>query len=64
MHDDSTDKVWKCSSKCKPLTECEVNTILDFKSDFDRPMCELLPILCLIMYFPVLYFSIQSKTSH
>ena len=45
VHDDSTDKVWKCSSKCKPLTECEVNTILDFKSDFDGPMCELLPIL-------------------
>ena len=45
VHDNSTDKVWKCSSKCKPLTECEVNTILDFKSDFDRPMCELLPIL-------------------
>ena len=45
VHNDSTDKVWKCSSKCKPLTECEVNTILDFKSDFDRPMCELLPIL-------------------
>ena len=45
VHDDSTDKVWKCSSKCKPLTECEVNAILDFKSDFDRPMCELLPIL-------------------
>ena len=22
-----------------------MNTILDFKSDFDRPMCELLPIL-------------------
>ena len=32
-------------SKCKPLTECEVNTILDFKSDLDGPMCELLPIL-------------------
>ena len=45
VHDDSTDKVWKCSSKCKPLTECEVNTILDFKSDFDGLMCELLPIL-------------------
>ena len=28
VHDDSTDKVWKCSSKCKPLTECEVNTNL------------------------------------
>ena len=38
VHDDSTDKVWKCSSKCKPLTECEVNAILDFKSDFDSPM--------------------------
>ena len=45
VDNDSTDKVWKCSSKCKPLTECEVNTILDFKSDFDRPMCELLTIL-------------------
>ena len=45
VHNDSTDKVWKCSSKCKLLTEYEVNTILDFKSDFDRPMCELLPIL-------------------
>ena len=45
VHNDSTDKVWKCSSKCKPLTECEVNAILDFESDFDRPMCELLPIL-------------------
>ena len=45
VHNGSTDKVWKCSSKCKPLTECEVNTILDFESDFDRPMCELLPIL-------------------
>ena len=39
VHDDSTDKVWKCTSKCKPLTECEVNT------DFDGPICELLPIL-------------------
>ena len=45
VHDDSTDKVWKCSSNYKPLTECEVNTILYFKSDFDRPMCELLPII-------------------
>ena len=45
VHNDSTDKLWKCSSKCKPLTECEVNTIFDFKSDFDRPMCELLPII-------------------
>ena len=45
VHNDSTNKVWKCSSKCKSLTECEVITIHDFKSDFDRPMCELLPIL-------------------
>ena len=37
--------IWKCSSKCKPLTEYEVNAILDFKSGFDRQMCELLPIL-------------------
>ena len=48
VHDDSTDKVWKCSSKCKPLTECEVNTILVFKSDFDAPMCELLQSLCMV----------------
>ena len=46
--DESTDKVvhtWKCSSKCKPLTEFEVCAILDFKSEFDKPMHELLPIL-------------------
>ena len=45
---ESTDKVvhtWKCSSKCKPLTEFEVNTILDLKSEFEKPMSELLPIL-------------------
>ena len=44
----STDKVvhtWKCSSKCKPLTEFEVNAILDFKSEFEKLMRELLPIL-------------------
>ena len=37
--------MWKCSSKCKPLTEFEVNAILDFKSEFEKPMRELLPIL-------------------
>ena len=28
-----------------PLTEFEVNAILDFKSEFEKPMRELLPIL-------------------
>ena len=45
---ESTDTVvhlWKCSSKCKLVTEFEVNAILDFKSEFEKIMHELLPIL-------------------
>ena len=28
VHDDIPDKVWMCSSKCKPLTECEVTYLI------------------------------------
>ena len=29
---DSIPRTWKCSSKCKPLTDKEIGVILDFKS--------------------------------
>ena len=41
---ESTDKVvhtWMCSSKCKPLTEFEVNAILDFKSEFEKTIRDI-----------------------
>ena len=36
---------WKCSSKCKPLTESEVSSILDLKSEFVNPIHELSRVL-------------------
>ena len=36
---------WKCSTKCKPLTESEVSSILDFKSQFENPIHELSQVL-------------------
>ena len=38
-----SDKIhtWKCSTKCKPLTKAEVNSIVKFKSTFNESMCEL-----------------------
>ena len=32
-----------------------MNTILDFKSDFDRPMRELLPIIYTTLMFKIVY---------
>ena len=36
---------WKCSTKCKPLTESEVSSILDFKSQFENQIHELSQVL-------------------
>ena len=43
MSDESEEvsRTWKCSYKCKPLTEAEVDSILTLKSCFDEPMQEL-----------------------
>ena len=47
---DCTPKAWKCSEKCKPLSESEVSSILNFKSDFEGSMPEVLLILCSLKY--------------
>ena len=37
--------MWRCSRKCKPLTEAEVESILNFRSAFDQPLCEVFKLL-------------------
>ena len=33
-----TGGTWKCTAKCKALTHFEVDTVLDFKSHFKKPL--------------------------
>ena len=42
---DSTPRTWKCSSKCKPLTDKEIGVILDFKSGFGTDMKDVRKLL-------------------
>ena len=42
---DSIPRTWKCSSKCKPLTDKEIGVILDFKSGFGADMKDLRKLL-------------------
>ena len=38
-------KRWACTSECKPLTQAEVDAILDFKEAFEQPMHEVRHVL-------------------
>ena len=40
-----TGGTWKCTAKCKELTQSEVDTVLDFKSYFEKP---LHAVMCLL----------------
>ena len=31
-------KLWECSRQCKPLSECEANSILSFRAAFEQPI--------------------------
>ena len=42
---DSIPRTWKCSSKCKPLTDKEIDVILDFKSGFGADMKDVHKLL-------------------
>ena len=42
---DSVPKCWKCCSKCKPVTNSEVSTILKFKSGFAKAVREVRKLL-------------------
>ena len=42
---DSIPRTWKCSSKCKPLTDKEIGVILDFKSGFGTDMKDVRKLL-------------------
>ena len=42
---DSITRTWKCSSKCKPLTDKEIGVILDFKSGFGADMKDVRKLL-------------------
>ena len=33
-----TGGTWKCTEKCKALTQFEVDTVLEFKSHFEKPL--------------------------
>ena len=41
----SVPKCWKCCSKCKPVTNSEVSTILKFKSGFAKAVREVRKLL-------------------
>ena len=41
----SVPKCWKCCSKCKPVTNSEVSTILKFKSSFAKAVREVRKLL-------------------
>ena len=45
VNGDSVPKCWKCSSKCKPVTDSEVSTILKFKSGFAKAVREVRKLL-------------------
>ena len=42
---DSIPRTWKCSSKCKQLTDKEIGVILDFKSGFGADMKDVRKLL-------------------
>ena len=41
----SIPQTWKCSSKCKPLTDKEIGVILYFKSGFGADMKDVRKLL-------------------
>ena len=42
---DSIPRTWKCSSKCKPLTDKEIGVVLDFKSGLGADMKDVRKLL-------------------
>ena len=42
---ESIPRTWKCSSKCKPLTDQKIGVIHDFKSGFGADMKDLRKLL-------------------
>ena len=45
LEGDSIPRTWKCSSKCKQLTDKEIGVILDFKSGFGADMKDVRKLL-------------------
>ena len=43
--DECVPTTWKCSDKCKVLTNSEVDSIVKFKSGFDEPLREVRKLL-------------------
>ena len=37
-----TGGTWKCTAKCKALTQFEVDTVLEFKSHFKKPLRDVM----------------------
>ena len=50
---DGIPQTWKCSSKCKPLTDKEIGVILDFKSGFGAGMKDVLKLLDKCVPIPI-----------
>ena len=40
-----TGGTWKCTAKCKELTQFEVDTVLEFKSYFEKSLHEVMSLL-------------------
>ena len=42
---ESVPRTWKCSDKCKPLLDSEINSILHFKLGFEEPLSKVRKLL-------------------
>ena len=40
-----TGGTWKCTAKCKELTQSEVDTVLEFKSYFEKSLHDVMSLL-------------------
>ena len=40
-----TGGTWKCTAKCKALTQFEVDTVLEFKSYFEKSLRDIMSLL-------------------
>ena len=40
-----TAGTWKCTAKCKELTQFEVDTVLEFKSYFEKSLHDVMSLL-------------------
>ena len=40
-----TGGTWKCTAKCKELTQFEVDTVLEFKSYFEKSLHDVMSLL-------------------